>query len=227
MSEQQNHFHLTLQLDPSRDNDRYALAMLQEWYNKAVELHQGCEAFDFGKVRLHKEVYLSGLYLCMLKPKLCKLLASNMIRGNITPDFIAFALAQTGLQQATEPDVQIDYAELAHQLATKLDHGEPWGQALTSQILEQLATASPSTPLGSANEAEITLLRTQLGQVSELVQQQTTLIREQGRLLKQLAISGITKTSTADGPNGRNDGPMANLSATAAKVRKVRSKGVF
>ncbi|MBV8043274.1 hypothetical protein [Pluralibacter sp.] len=194
MSNPVGEVQITLKLDPRQASDRLALATLQRWYQRGSLLNSDDDAFDFFALRLHKDIYLSGVYLSLLEPELVKCFSRNLQLNCLTPAFFYHALEAQGLT----PDVALP----------------------TSAGLDPLPTDALAD------------LHTQVSRLQQQLQEQRELLQQQARLLDILTNAGATAPSTPKGEHtqtAQRDGDVQlhDLSATAAKVRKVREKGVF
>lgn len=219
---------VALGLDPQNESDRLALTMLQRWFKRAEVLNQGNEKFDFFKLKLHKEIYMSGLFLCLLEPKLVKYFSRNLHGNCLTTEFLHQALADHRLTDADRKQVvqddplnQLSPDELASRIADQL---QPLLTALGSQSAQH-----DDTSVDERNAQ----LQTQVSMMSQQLQEQSRLLQQQARLLDSLARNGggagPARPAESQGQGGQADGPVQlhDLSETAAKVRKVRAKGVF
>jgi hypothetical protein len=216
---------LTLRLDPCRESERMALTTLQRWYQRAGELNGGHEEFDFFGLQLHTNIYLSGLHLCLLEPKLIKVLSSHLHSTNLTPEFLYQALERHQLVPADQPSV----AEPAADSNTPTD---PFGQispeSLVNSIVDQLHPLLNAQSETNASAEQNAWLQAQLHIMTQQLQEQGRLLQEQTRLLGALNLGSGPRPASQEGERGAaNPEQLHNLSATAAKVRKVREKGVF
>lgn len=216
MSNPVREIQLSLQLDPEQESDRQALAALKQWYQRAKIINSDNDSFDFFKLRLHKNIYLSGLFLCLLEPKLIKCLSRHLQEQQLTGEFLHRALAEHGIMPGSGASMADPL--VPDELATSIV------DRLTPLLNNQRETAS----LGEQNAQ----LQAQVGTLAQRLQEQGDLLQQQARLLDSLARSGGPSPSgTAETPTlvtqGSGELPLHDLSATAARVRKVRAKGVF
>lgn len=216
MSNPVREIQLSLQLDPEQESDRRALAALKQWYQRAKFINSDNDSFDFFKLRLHKNIYLSGLFLCLLEPRLIKFLSRHLQEPHLTNEFLHRVLAEHGIMSNDEslmPDPLIP-DELAASIVDRLS---------------PLLSAQKETTSLSEQNAQ---LQAQIGMLAQRLQEQDDLLQRQARLLDSLTNSGGPSQSGApERPvlttQASDELPLHDLSATAAKVRKVRAKGVF
>lgn len=218
MSNQVREIQLGLLLDPELESDRQALAALKQWYQRAKVINGDHDSFDFFKLRLHKNIYLSGLFLCLLEPRLVKFLARNLQEKNLSVEFLHLALAEHQLMPEGQPPADLLDRLVQDELASRI----------VDQLSPLLNAQGENTRFGEQNAQ----LQAQVGMLAERLQEQSLLLQQQSRLLDSLMRTGIQAQSAP----GRESSPTAmpseevqlhDLSATAAKVRKVRAKGVF
>jgi|EndMetStandDraft_3_1072993.scaffolds.fasta_scaffold138756_2 hypothetical protein len=239
MSNPVSEVQITLKLDSSQASDRLALASLQRWYQRGKMLNSDNDAFDFFQLQMHKDIYLSGLFLSLLDPNLVKSLSQNLQLHRLDPEFLYKTLEE-------------------HQLTPGA--GKPTANPLDSLAPDDLATriADQLYPLLSGKDEVAGFnepsgqLQTQANMLKQL-QEQSRLLQQQANLLDILASAGaaslsestasmhpatpVTQSSPAAQANQTTQSTQANqalgggqlhdLSETAAKVRKVRAKGVF
>ncbi|NDO81976.1 hypothetical protein CJP72_14750 [Citrobacter sp. NCU1] len=210
---------VTLTLDPQLASDNLALATLQRWYQRAEILNKETDNFDFFRLSLHKDIYLSGLMLCLLEPSLVKFLARNLQLHNLNNAFLQQSLEEHRLIEgpgapATEPSGQFTPDELATHIADKL-----------SPLLSAL---DESTSQHEQHEE----LQTQVKKLVQQLQKQSKLLQQQALLLEKLTQAGgqVQSDPTQNHPlpaQVAGEVQRHDLSETAAKVRKVRAKGIF
>ena len=210
---------VTLTLDPQQASDNLALATLQRWYQRAEILNKETDNFDFFSLPLHKDIYLSGLLLCLLEPNLVKYLARHLQVNNLNSEFLQHSLEEhrliAGREASTaEPSGQLTPDELATQIADKL-----------TPLLSALGKSTTQRKQRDALQTSVDMLAQQL-------QEQNGLLQQQAHLLDKLAhVGGQVQPAPAPGhspaPQVSGEVQRHDLSETAAKVRKVRAKGIF
>lgn len=210
---------VTLTLDPQQVSDNLALATLQRWYQRAEILNKETDNFDFFRLPLHKDIYLSGLLLCLLEPKLVKFLSQNLQLNNLNNQFLQHSLEEyqliTGRETSTtEPPGPLTSGELTTQIADKLN-----------PLLNALGESTGKHERPEALQASLTMLAQQLKEQNGLLQQQSHLLD------KLTHVGGPVQSDPApshpSAPQVSGEPLRHDLSETAAKVRKVRAKGIF
>ncbi|MGL5948445.1 MAG: hypothetical protein ACRCYV_05205 [Aeromonas sp.] len=85
MSNQLKRMSFSIYMDPAAlESDRYALGVLQNWFARAKKIQGDGEEFDFSKSRFHKDIYLSGMFMYVLSPNLCKAMANALGPEQVT-----------------------------------------------------------------------------------------------------------------------------------------------
>lgn len=219
MSNPVREVQITLRLDPRQASDRLALAMLQRGYQRGSQLNSDNDAFDFFALRLHKDIYLSGVFLSLLDPELVKCLSRNLQLNCLTPAYLYHALEEHGLTPAAEssPCATLDPAA---------------SDALVARIADRLSPLLGAQDGASGPNEHSGQLQAQVERLQQQLQEQSELLQQQARLLDILAAAGgaappaPTREHT---PVAKRDSDVQlhDLSVTAAKVRKVREKGIF
>lgn len=216
---------LTLRLDPYRESERMALTTLQRWYQRAGVLNGGHEEFDFFGLQLHTNIYLSGLHLCLLEPKLIKYLSSHLHSANLTPEFLYQALERHQLVPVDQPSA-VDPVVHCDAPTDPLDQLSP--ENLVNSIVDQLHPLLNAQSEVSATTEQNAWLQAQVRIMTQQLQEQGRLLQEQSRLLGALNLGNGPRPASREGEGGAaSPEQLHDLSATAAKVRKVREKGVF
>lgn len=222
MSNQVREIQLGLLLDPELESDRQALAELKRWYQRAKIINSDHDSFDFFKLRLHKNIYLSGLFLCLLEPNLVKFLAQHLNEENLSVEFLHQALTEHRLMPER------------HEEPEALENSVPplAPDELANRIAAQLSPLLNAQGETAGLSEQNSQLQAQVGMLAERLQEQNQLLQQQSQMLDSLTRIGSQVSSSP----GRGSSPTAqpseevqlhDLSATAAKVRKVRAKGVF
>lgn len=88
---------LQLVLNPvSSDSDRYAIRALQSWFRQAKQDHSVKSELSAAVKSFHRDVYLSGLFLYLLNPRLARNLANQVKEDQISFDTLSFQLQSCG-----------------------------------------------------------------------------------------------------------------------------------
>ncbi|MBO0398067.1 hypothetical protein J1F21_07055 [Aeromonas veronii] len=242
----------SIYMDPGAlESDRYAVGVLQNWYQRARKIQEGTEEFDFSKSRFHKDIYLSGMFMYVLAPNLCKAIANALGPEQVNMTTLRHAFASCGFnlgEVASEAqpvaDVMID--EIVARLAPQL--GQSDNTSLVDEIVSRLGEQPPAEmwdelrqglpaaldhdqlaeaiagKLPSAGaEQDLAPLASSIQLLSRQLEEQSRLIREQHRLIQRLA-SAPARQSVV----GTEAEPLIeDLSSQVASMKKVKAKGIF
>ncbi|WP_234932595.1 hypothetical protein [Aeromonas veronii] len=252
MSSQLKRMTFSIYMDPGAlESDRYAVGVLQNWYQRARKIQEGTEEFDFSKSRFHKDIYLSGMFMYVLAPNLCKAIANALGPEQVNMTTLRHAFASCGFnlgEVASEAqpvaDVMID--EIVARLAPQL--GQSDNTSLVDEIVSRLGEQPPAEmwdelrqglpaaldhdqlaeaiagKLPSAGaEQDLAPLASSIQLLSRQLEEQSRLIREQHRLIQRLA-SAPARQSVV----GTEAEPLIeDLSSQVASMKKVKAKGIF
>ncbi|WP_256351765.1 hypothetical protein [Aeromonas sp. sia0103] len=148
MSSQLKRMTFSIYMDPGAlESDRYAVGVLQNWYQRARKIQDGAEEFDFSKSRFHKDIYLSGMFMYVLAPNLCKVIANALGPEQVSLTTLRHAFASCGFslgEEATSPgatDTMID--QIVARLAPQWGQGD--NAALVDEIIHRLGQQSPTS----------------------------------------------------------------------------------
>ena len=136
MSSQLKRMTFSIFMDPGAlESDRYAAGVLQSWYQRARKIQDDVEEFDFSKSRFHKDIYLSGMFMYVLAPSLCKAVANAFGPEQVNFETLRHVFASCGfaLGEGAAPAVSetlID--EIVARLAPRL------GQDNSAQMVEEI-----------------------------------------------------------------------------------------
>jgi hypothetical protein len=252
MSSQLKRMTFSIYMEPSAlESDRYAVGVLQNWYQRARKIQDGTEEFDFSKSRFHKDIYLSGMFMYVLAPNLCKAIANALGPEQVSMTTLRHAFASCGFNLGevagdVQPtaDVMIDeiVARLAPQLGqsdttslvdeivSRLGEQQPaemWDeirQGLPAALdHDQLAEAIAGKLPSAGAEQDLAPLASSIQLFSRQLEEQSRLIREQHRLIQRL-VSAPARQSTV----GTEAEPLIeDLSSQVANMKKVKAKGIF
>ncbi|MFQ2154544.1 hypothetical protein [Aeromonas sanarellii] len=140
MSSQLKRMTFSIFMDPGAlESDRYAAGILQSWYQRARKIQDDVEEFDFSKSRFHKDIYLSGMFLYVLAPSLCKGMANAFGPEQVNLATLRHVFAGCGfdLGEGAIPamtDTLID--EIVARLAPRLEQGD--SASLVEEIVQRL-----------------------------------------------------------------------------------------
>ncbi|MHA1066722.1 hypothetical protein ACR9GP_22845 [Enterobacter ludwigii] len=216
MSNCNGNISITFRLEPDQESDRLAMAALQRWYQRGHKLNINTDSFDFFSLQLHKDIYLSGLFLSLLEPELVKCFARNLQVSNLTSDF----LCNTLKKHLIMPDVGKPATSSLNLLAS---------DELADRIADQLSPFFTALGEKAYDSEPSEQLQNQMSVLQRQLAEQGLLLKRQAQLLDQLTAGGsdISQGKTPTGNDVSQTQDLHDLSKTAAKVRKVRAKGVF
>ncbi len=146
MSSQLKRMTFSIYMDPGAlESDRYAVGVLQNWYQRARKIQDGTEEFDFSKSRFHKDIYLSGMFMYVLAPNLCKAIANALGPEQVSMTTLRHAFASCGFNLGDgsaaglpATDAMID--QIVARLAPQLGHSDT--SALVDEIVQRLGQQS-------------------------------------------------------------------------------------
>lgn len=149
MSSQLKRMTFSIFMDPGAlESDRYAAGVLQSWYQRARKIQDDVEEFDFSKSRFHKDIYLSGMFMYVLAPSLCKAVANAFGPEQVNFETLRHVFASCGfaLGEGESPamsDTMID--EIVARLAPRL--GQDNSARMVEEIVQRLGQpqAMPSS----------------------------------------------------------------------------------
>jgi hypothetical protein len=201
--------NLSLHLSPEQSRaDLRAMLQLKQWHQALQQGESDVNDANMAIRRFHRNVYLAGLQLHLLKPQLCSHVAESLGRESLTLESLCGELQQAGLLPG-EKSAEAEEAFSAAQREQLL--------ALMGQAMQQ---SPPAAPQAVTSEETVKLRH----EVAEL----KTLLEQQHLLLQQLRVNGRTAAGPAPARGGQAE--EVDLSAVAAptqKMNKVRQKGIF
>lgn len=252
MSSQLKRMTFSIYMDPSAlESDRYAVGVLQNWYQRARKIQEGTEEFDFSKSRFHKDIYLSGMFMYVLAPNLCKAIANALGPEQVSMTTLRHAFASCGfnlgevagdVQPAAEVMIdeivarlapqlgQSDTTSLVDEIVSRLGEQPPaemWDelkQGLPAALdHDQLAEAIAGKLPSAGGEQGLASLASSIQLLSRQLEDQSRLIREQHRLIQRLASASVRQSAV-----GTEVEPLIeDLSSQVANMKKVKAKGIF
>ncbi|MGY4026360.1 hypothetical protein ACW5WQ_10410 [Aeromonas rivuli] len=190
MSSQLKRMTFSIYMDPGAlESDRYAVGVLQNWYQRARKIQDGAEEFDFSKSRFHKDIYLSGMFMYVLAPNLCKAVANALGPEQVSLMTLRHAFASCGftLGEGSEAspsagDAMVD--QIVARLGPRLGQGN--SGALVDEIVSRLGQQAATPDQGNLVD-EI---------VSRLGQQAAT--PDQGNLVDEIVSRLGQQAATPD-----------------------------
>ncbi|TNH83666.1 hypothetical protein CF140_09590 [Aeromonas sobria] len=224
---------------------------MQNWYQRARKIQDSSEEFDFSRSRFHKDIYLSGMFMYVLAPNLCKAIANALGPEQVSMTTLRHAFASCGFnlgevagdaQPAADAMIdeivarlapqlgQRDTTSLVDEIVSRLGEQQPaemWDelrQGLPAALdHDQLAEAiAGKLPLTGA-EQDLAPLASSIQLLSRQLEEQSRLIREQHRLIQRLASAPARQNAV-----GTEAEPLIeDLSSQVANMKKVKAKGIF
>lgn len=205
---QTRRIHLSLHLTPGDSRaDLRAMQQLKQWHRAVQQAENGVNDVNMQIRRFHRNVYLAGLQLHLLKPQLCSHIAESLGRETLTLEALCGEL----------------YCDALLPASGAADAAPP---GFSDQQLEQMRTLlsqtalSASAPADEACTAEIGRLR---GEISQL----KTLLEQQSLLLQQLKMTGRTAGQETEKGGQAETVDLAAVGAPMQKMQKIRQKGIF
>lgn len=252
MSSQLKRMTFSIYMDPGAlESDRYAVGVLQNWYQRARKIQDGSEEFDFSKSRFHKDIYLSGMFMYVLAPNLCKAIANALGPEQVSMTTLRHAFASCGFNlgegsASAQPAADVMIEQIVARLSPRLGQGDTGG--LVEEIVSRLGEQQPTelwdelrqgmpAPLdheqlaeaiagklpSAAGEQDLAPLQSSIQQLSRQLEEQSRLIREQHRLIQRLASAPGRQMTAA----GDTEPLVEDLSNQVANMKKVKAKGIF
>ena len=137
MSSQLKRMTFSIYMDPGAlESDRYAAGVLQSWYQRARKIQDGVEEFDFSKSRFHKDIYLSGMFMYVLAPSLCKAVANAFGPEQVSLATLRHAFASCGFDLGQGGDAPALTDAMIDQIVARL--APQLGAGNTAEMMEEL-----------------------------------------------------------------------------------------
>lgn len=206
---------LALYLNPeTSEADRYAVGALQQWYDKAKKSHALASDLDMVIRLFHRDIYLAGLYLHLLSPRLCRGIAGALDNHNITLATLKQQLDACGLELPLAP--QGDNGFSAAQLAQ-----------LQQLLMATPAEGSPPTPTLNL-EAALAEQHALLALMSEELSQLRALAETQAEQLTRLKLGNLrTQSADASRQDQTEESSLSELAPHLAQIQQIKKKGLF
>ncbi|PKQ79842.1 hypothetical protein AOX56_13090 [Aeromonas sobria] len=224
---------------------------MQNWYQRARKIQDSSEEFDFSRSRFHKDIYLSGMFMYVLAPNLCKAIANALGPEQVSMTTLRHAFASCGFnlgevagdaQPAADAMIdeivarlapqlgQRDTTSLVDEIVSRLGEQQPaemWDelrQGLPAALdHDQLAEAIAGKLPSAGAEQDLAPLVSSIQLLSRQLEEQSRLIREQHRLIQRLASAPARQNAV-----GTEAEPLIeDLSSQVANMKKVKAKGIF
>ena len=201
--------NLALYLNPeTSEADRFAVGALREWYDKAKRSHPDRTSLEMVVRLFHRDIYLAGLYVHLLNPRLSRSLSVALDSENLTSTAFwrqlhACGLSDDGSEASTAEETLFSPSQL-------------------TQLQQLLAEQN----------AHIVAVQQELQQLRQLADNQA---RQLKRLQGQPQSSGSqgagaqgsgTQISESKGTSFEST-ELSDLMPPTAQLKKIKQKGLF
>ncbi|CAH7381419.1 hypothetical protein VCHA53O466_40429 [Vibrio chagasii] len=249
MFNQLDKIRFTLYLDPRGNKaDLYTRKILQKWASDLAKLDSDAnDGMDrFHAVSIHKQIYMSGLFLHLLSPTASKQLSNLVIEGEVNSQNLLKCLTVGGIEGANGIEGTIVGGDGG-------DNKQSVDLALINDSIEQLKQSVESAPSGKAGGAGLNIeVKSDIKEILDLVKSNkgentsngatdvinglTLQIEKQSKLIEKLLQGQIpvnTSQSTVQAKNLTESQPPksselnAEVAERMSKVKKVKGKGAF
>lgn len=95
----------SISLNVKNNSEEYAAAVLRDWYKKAM-VNQPKMEFTALLNDFHKDIYLSGLYVYLLSPRLCKGLCNTIGYDSVNINTLKHVFASCGFELEDQKTTQ-------------------------------------------------------------------------------------------------------------------------
>lgn len=218
--------NLSLYLNPAHSAaDQRAAGALQQWY---LGLRQsGSERDDVSMTMrtFHRSVYLAGLQLHLLSPRLCQHVAESIGRepltlAELTAELLRCELLPRVPGMEAEPQEASFSPRQLEQIQLLLSHTRASGE--TEREVAGEAQEARLERLLEAQQAEFARLHGELERLRALAEQQAL-------QLQQLRLSGRAVSTPVESSRGSTteELSLAEMAPPTEKMQKVRQKGIF
>lgn len=193
--------NLALYLNPeTSDSDRYAVGALRQWYVKAKRSHSDRTTLDMAVRLFHRDIYLAGLYLYLLDPKLSRSLGGALDDESLTPTAFWRQLHACGLTQGEHQQITDDEALFSPSQLTQLQ------QLLAKQ------------------NSHIVAVQQELQQLRQLADSQA---RQLKRLQGQTASGAAPGEESPSTGATQESSVLSELMPSPERIAKIKQKGLF
>ena len=201
--------NLALYLNPeTSEADRFAVGALRDWYDKAKRSHTDRTSLEMVVRLFHRDIYLAGLYVHLLNPRLSRSLSVALDSENLTATAFwrqlhACGLSDDGSEASTAEEALFSPSQL-------------------TQLQQLLAEQN----------AHIVSVQQELQQLRQLADNQA---RQLKRLQGQSLSSGFqgsgaqgsgTQISESKGTSFEST-ELSELMPPSAQLKKIKQKGLF
>ena len=217
--------NLMLHLNPATSPaDRVAVDALKAWYEECKHSHgDGSSADIDAEIRVfHHDVYLAGLHLYRINPRLCRHVAEALGQGELNMASLVAQLQACGLWTASAQEgVQRGEGVFSPAQLQQLQ------ELLTQASAESSVTApAPSPDPGLSRQLDEQKL--QLDALVVELQQLRALAEQQALQLQRLNGSGpVAAVKPSSRGPAAEEMNLADMAPQIAQMQKIRQKGIF
>ncbi len=229
-------------LDPlNNPADLYASKVMHQWATERQELESSDDALArHNAIHIHKQIYLSGLFLHLLSPDVTQRLSAQLTEDQVSEFTLHNTLSGLGLDNSSayaESDNEgVNSHTVVKALSAMLDERDTQQQNALSELFERMQSNAPDT--ASFSESSETIASELAGQNKALEQQNQLMMAQTrelnqlkdqiARLERQLAKATLSSVQTGDEPKVEKEQSMvANLEDRIANVQRLKKKGIF
>ncbi len=206
---------LALYLNPATSQaDRYAVGALQQWYSTAKRSHDNRHDLEMVVRLFHRDIYLAGLYLHLLSPRLCQGVAGALDHHNVNLVTLQQLCSASGLTWESSGPRQ--------------DGFSPTQVAQLQQLLQTQASEEPAAVPADGPALE-QLLSQQADLLAE-VQALRTLVQQQAQALSRLPAGqpAVLRAVPANANGVQSESNvLSELVPDPDELRQIRKKGLF
>lgn len=194
--------NLSLHLSPEQSRaDLRAMQQLKKWHEDVQQSGDNVSDANMEIRRFHRNVYLAGLQLYLLKPQLCNHIAESLGREAFTLNALCSELQSDGLLSGEAADIAAP-------------------DTFSERQLEQMRVLMTQTLQKQSTHDDPTMLHDEILNLKRLLEQQNLLL-QQTRVSESAAVSEPVKKHVAE------EVDLNSVAAPMQKMNKVRQKGVF
>ncbi|WP_087017112.1 hypothetical protein [Thaumasiovibrio subtropicus] len=208
-------------LDPlNNPSDLYASQIMHQWAKARQAPSSNQSTLEkHNAIHVHKQVYLSGLFLHLLSPEMTQRLSLQLTEEQITPDTLFNTLEGAGLEplRLMESDKSEGHDTLLSRIGALLERQRQDTDAHFDGIVSKISD-SLDTRLGKTAERDCRQLVQQLDK-------QTSEIAELKKTVNELK-AALSEGSSVK-PQRKETQVVDDLNTRLKHVQKLKKKGIF
>lgn len=191
--------------------DQVAMNALEQWYKTTSKSCGGPGPELDSLIReFHHDLYLAGLHLYLINPRLCRHVA-DALQENPTAEALDAELKACGL-----------WPESQSAAAANDDH------AFSSTQLEQLQSLLNGVGSSAQSDQGSAELLQQMAAMESELKQLRTLVEEQSQQLRRLKTAPVEPVrQIKQKDEGAEEMDVSGMAAQVEKIQEIRKKGVF